>query len=386
MTPSLKILDYALASLLRRKYKHLALLAVYTLTVAVLASVLFMTQSLRQEAEALLSTAPALVVQKLVGGRHDLIAEDYAAQIRTLPGVRGVEARIWGYYYDSLYGVNLTLLGRTSAQGETLELLRGQLPQQPGDCALGAGVAQTYGVEIDDSLVLVDQRNQSRIFRVSGIFSSDSQLLTQDLLVLGNADLRAFFEIPTGLAVDLAVQVYNPREIATLAAKIRQQLPATRPIARSEILHSYRTVFNWRSGMILSLLLTALLAFAILAWDRASGLGAAEKHEIGILKALGWTTSDVLQLKFWEGLCLSLTAFILGTLGGWIQVYQFGGGLLRPFFSGWSVLFPQFDLYPALSFYELASLGALTIFPYLVCTLVPAWKNAVSDPDAVMRS
>lgn len=385
MTPSLKILDYALASLLRRKGKHLALLAIYTLIVAGLAAVLFMTQSLSQEAEALLAAAPELVVQKLVGGRHDLIAEDYAAQIRTLPGVRAVDARIWGYYYDSLYGINLTLLGLTPASAAPLELLDGRLPQNPDECAIGAGVALTYGVAIDDSLVLVDQRNQSRLFAVSGIFNSDSQLLTNDLLVMRNDDLRTFFAIPAGMAVDLAVRVSNPREIATLAAKIHQQLPATRPIARSEILHSYRTVFNWRSGMLLSMLLTSLLAFAILAWDRASGLGAEEKHEIGILKALGWSTSNVLQLKFWEGLCLSLTAFILGSLAGWVLVYQFGGGLLRPFFSGWSVLFPQFDLYPVFSFYALASLAALTIFPYLICTLVPAWKNAISDPDAVMR-
>lgn len=386
MTPRLKILDYALASLLRRKFKHLTLLLVYSLTIAVLAAVLFMTQSLGHEAETLLSAAPELVVQKLVGGRHDLIAEDYADQIRALPGVRGVESRIWGYYYDSLYGINLTLLGLSSSRAEPLELLQGKLPQNRDECAVGAAVAQIYGAEIGDSLVLVDQANQSHLFNLSGIFSSDSQLLTNDLLVFRRDDLRAFFQIPAGLAVDLAVEVYNPREITTLAAKIRQQFPATRPIARSEILHSYRTVFNWRSGMILSLLLTALLAFAILAWDRASGLGADEKHEIGILKALGWTTGDVLQLKFWEGLCLSLAAFILGTLGGWLTVFQFGGGLLRPFFSGWSVLFPQFDLYPALSFYQLATLAALTIFPYLVCTLVPAWKNAVSDPDAVMRS
>jgi hypothetical protein len=47
--------------------------------------------------------------------------------------------------------------------------------------------------------------------------------------------------------------------------------------------------------------LAAILAFAILAWEKASGLSADEKREIGILKAIGWETGDVLKMKFWEG-------------------------------------------------------------------------------------
>ena len=46
MNRHLKILEYALASLLRRRYKNLAILAVYTLTVTLLASTLFLTGAL----------------------------------------------------------------------------------------------------------------------------------------------------------------------------------------------------------------------------------------------------------------------------------------------------------------------------------------------------
>ena len=50
----------------------------------------------------------------------------------------------------------------------------------------------------------------------------------------------------------------------------------------------------------------ALFAFIILAWDKATGLSAEEKREIGILKAVGWETSDILLMKFWEGAAVSL--------------------------------------------------------------------------------
>ena len=60
---------------------------------------------------------------------------------------------------------------------------------------------------------------------------------------------------------------------------------------------------------MLVILFGGLLAFVILAWDKASGLSVEEKRETGILKAVGWETSDVILLKFWEGLAISLSSF-----------------------------------------------------------------------------
>lgn len=386
MKSGFKILEYALASLLRRKYKNLSILWVYAFIIATLGSVLLTTQALRAEAQALLKEAPELVVQKLMGGRHDLIPVAHVDKITKIAGVKNVQPRVWGYYYDSLYKINLTLMGVSRELPPAVALLEGQLPNTDGECAIGQGVAQIYGVEIGDSLVLADQLNQSRVYRVSGLFQAASNLLTNDLMLFTDAALRQFFVIPENTAVDLVVEIYNPREISTIAAKIKQQMPETRPVSREEIQHTYASVFHWRSGILLSIFLAALVAFAILAWDRAAGLGADEKREIGILKALGWTTNDVLLLKFWEGCCLSSFAFILGILAAWLHVFYFGAALLMPVLRGWSVLFPAFELRPAVSPYQLVILAALTIFPYLICTLVPAWKAAISDPDAIMRS
>ena len=97
---------------------------------------------------------------------------------------------------------------------------------------------------------------------------------------------------------------------------------------------------------MLSVFSAAVLAFCILAWDKATGISADEKQEIGILKAIGWDTSEVLALKFWEGLIISLTSFLLGTIGGYIHVFTLGAFLLAPVIKGWSVVFPDFHLTP----------------------------------------
>jgi len=385
MSRQLKILEHALSGLLRRKYKNLTLLIAYTFTVAALGSVLFLTQALKTEASESLTEAPELVVQKLAAGRHDLIPIAYAETIRILPGIEKVTPRVWGYYYDALVKANFTLVG-FAEKPRDLELLEGRMPGAADECAVGSGVAGIFGAEIGDRLVLIDAHEQDQLYEITGRFKASSSLLTNDLILLQENALREFFSMDRNLATDIAVEVYNPLEVSIMAQKVRFHLPDTRPITRNEILHTYDTIFNWRSGMMLAIAVAALIAFCMLAWDKATGISAGEKREIGILKAIGWETADILTIKFWEGLAVSLSAFILGLITAWLHVFTLGAPGLTPILKGWSVIFPIFELAPAVDFYQLFVLAFLTIAPYLACTLIPAWKVAVSDPEQAMRS
>ena len=78
------ILDFALSSLLRRKAKNLSLLAVYTLIVFVIASLIFFVQALKREAAQTLKEAPDMVGQRMIAGRHDLIPARYGEQISAI--------------------------------------------------------------------------------------------------------------------------------------------------------------------------------------------------------------------------------------------------------------------------------------------------------------
>lgn len=384
MTRHLKILDYALGSLLRRRYKNLALLAVYAFTIAVLASVLFLTHALKAESARLLEGSPEIVVQRLAAGRHALVPLSYAEKIRAIAGVGSVTPRFWGYYYDGLSKANYTVMG-VDGKLPLPGSLEGRLPQAPGECAVGAGVKGLRGAGRGGELVLVDSRNTGVLFNVTGVFRSDSRLLTNDLILMPRRDLLDFFGLPADRATDLRVQVYNPSEIDTVAAKIKQLLPDTRPLTRGEIVRTYDAIFNWRSGMLLSVFAAALIAFCILAWDKATGLSAEERREIGILKATGWDTGDVLELKFWEGLAVSLTAFLLGVTAAYLHVFFFGAALLAPVLKGWSVLFPRFDLIPYVDAYQVFVIAFLTVVPYVASTVIPSWKAAITDPEQVLR-
>ena len=137
---------------------------------------------------------------------------------------------------------------------------------------------------------------------------------------------------------------------------------------------------------MIAILAGAVLAFLIFAWDKASGLSAEEKREIGILKAIGWETADVLQMKFWEGMIVSLSAFLMGVSLAYFHIFFGSATLFTPVLKGWSTLYPNFRLTPFISAYQIAILFFFTVIPYTVATIIPSWRAATIDPDVVMRT
>ncbi|MFA5626467.1 MAG: FtsX-like permease family protein [Thiohalomonadaceae bacterium] len=367
------LIDFTVASLARRMGKNLGLLGVYTLIVFLLASVMLFTQSLRHEASLLLVNAPEVVVQRMLAGRHELIPEDYLQRIGKVRGVAAMYGRLWGYFYDPVVQANYTLM-----------VPREHAPVS-GEVKVGHAIARTRGLGLGDFLSFRSAQGQSFAFRVSEILSSDSELVSADLLLVSEDDFRTFFGIEPGLYTDIALEVRNPKEVRKVAEKLTVLLPDTRPILREEILRTYDALFAWRQGIVFVLLAGSLLAFVIFAWDKASGLSAEEKREIGILKAIGWDTGDVIQMKFWEGALVSLGAFLLGYLAAYGHIFFFDAALFAPVLKGWAVLYPKFHPAPFIDGLQVATLFFFTVFPYTVATVVPIWRAATTDPDAVMR-
>lgn len=87
----LNILEFTLASLLRRKGKNLSLLAMYLLVIFLLASLQFFVTALKREATIILSDAPDMVVQRLTAGRQDLVPTEYALEIEKIRGVSSIK-------------------------------------------------------------------------------------------------------------------------------------------------------------------------------------------------------------------------------------------------------------------------------------------------------
>jgi len=368
------IIDFTLSSLARRKGKNIALLVVYTLLVFLLASVMFFTHALRKEASLVLQGAPEIVVQRMAAGRHELVPARYLDAIRGIRGVNDVHGRLWGYYFDPIISANYTLMVPADfSAGE-------------GNIAVGQGISRSRLAYAGDMLSFRRYNGEPLVLTISEVLSSSSELVSSDLILMSEQDFRALFGKADGMFTDIVLTVRNAKEVATVAGKIQKLLPDTRPIMKSEILRTYDTIFDWRGGLIVVILSAAVLAFVIFAWDKASGLSAEERKEIGILKAIGWETSDILLMKFWEGTAVSLSSFLAGVLLAYVHVFFTKVMLFEPVLKGWSTLYPSFALVPYVSAYQVATLFFLSVVPYTVATIIPSWRAATIDPDSVMRS
>lgn len=385
----LALLGYALGSLRRRRARAVAVSVGLAASVALLSAVFFLTDALRAEATRAREYAPDLVVQRMVGGRPALVSSAWVGAVQGRPGVSQVTPRVWGYLFlPSLQG-NVTVVGATpqpqALPPVALESGRLPRPDERGGCALGREVAHALGVRPGDKVRFPGPNDRGPSCTVVGMFSSEVNLFTSDVVLVSEPEARALLGLPEGESTDLAITLTTPDESRVLAGALGEALPGSRVLEKRLLERVHALAFGRRAGLVLGASLPALLALLVLAHDRASGVGAAERREIAILKAAGWSSADVLEARIYESLLLALVASAVGLIAGYAWVFALGAPGLREALAGWATLYPALTLTPQVTFGQLLGLQALVTAPYVALSVVPAWRAATVDPMDTMR-
>lgn len=384
------ILDYALGSLWRNRLKNVGLFVVFMLVIFILASFRLVTSSLDNAAQQLLVVVPDITVQKMTAGRQDILAHQDMVEIGGIFGIRDIRPRVWGYYFDELSGANFTVIGETfhgrqELPGLPIDYQENNVPETMASPAVvGQAIVASKNLGERQSFSLFRPDLSLKSFYTAGLFKETTSLVTADLIVTSLEDAADLFGMEVDELTDLVVSVYNPVEIDTIAKKITETIAGSRVITKKQIQKTYRAVFGWRSGFGLICFFGSVCAFIILAWEKASGLSEEQKREVGILKAVGWQTEDVMSLRFWESAVVSTLAFTLGYSLAWGHVLWFEGLLFKPVLLGWSVLKPSIALVPVFHSADLMLIFSVSILPYLAATVIPAWHSALVRPDSIV--
>jgi ABC-type lipoprotein release transport system permease subunit len=298
--------------------------------------------------------------------------------------------RVWGYVFLPALQGNVTIVG-TPKGAPALSVANGTLAEgrdlAPGAHEMIAGVelARFLGMLPGDELGLPSADPRAHAMKLVGTFDSKLDLWTADVILCDEDDARALLGVPDGEAIDLAVTLSNPAESRVVARTIVERLPGARVIERDLLARVYHLAYGRRAGLVLGATIPALLALFVLAWDRASGVGPDERREIAVLKAIGWSTGDVLWAKLFESLLVGAAATALGLLLAYAWVFWLGAPGLRPALVGWSVLYPKTALTPAVDTAQLIGIVLAVLGPFALLSIVPAWRAASADPVETMR-
>ncbi len=386
---NLQLAEYAIHYILRNRYKNLFVVSVLTLLTALLASLFFITSSMKYELHVTVDALPQIIVQNRKAGMSSPIDENVVLELLNIEGVSDVHSRVWGYYYFEKAGVYFSLVGVNefeSGQRESIVNLLNKESIDANAMFLGKGVATLLQKNYyNDYFNFIKPDGTMKRVTIAGTFDATTELESNDVIVMDKETLKEIFGFQKDEATDIVVHVANATEVPMIALKISEAFPNFKVITKEDIEVSYENIFNYKSGLFLALFIISIFTFFIIIYDRASGLSSEQKKEIGILKAVGWRVEDVLKAKLYEGMILSLFSYMLGVALALVFVYILHAPLLRDVFIGYSDLKPSFELLFVLDVQRLFLLFLLSVPIYIAATIIPSWRVATLDADEVMR-
>jgi ABC-type lipoprotein release transport system permease subunit len=388
------LLKYALSCIQKYRVRTLVILICLGVSASLFTSVAFMKDGLTKEGAISLKYAPDITIQGISAGRQSLINRSYTSIAQRAPGVASVAERVWGYGNVGntlLVIVGLDLRNQTIlAKAYPLDSGTFLNAQSNDSVVIGKAVADLIGARIGSKLTILTESNRPQEFVVVGIFNADSSIYNADTILMNINDARTFFDVPSDKVTDITVYFseIDPQSKSTLinyVAREFSELPNCRVVTKDILLKSQETTYGDRSGFFSVVWYVVLISVAIIAFNQTVVVGHESKFEVGLLKALGFSTSDIIQVRLVESAVLGVIAAVAGLTFGIVYDVVFGAPVLKEFMIGWAVLYPGFSVPVFISAQTVLFTFAITIVPLLFATVIPSWINATVDPDIAMR-
>lgn len=381
-----------LLMLVRYRSRHLGILAFAALTVALLASVLFISRSIQHDIGVILEAQPDFIVQRVrAGGRVNAPAE-WVGEIRGIAGVADVTPRIYGNYYAAPKGAHFLVVGIDFFDEQSSALLQ-KIVRSDDLRALLAEPQMVVGQAVkrfleahyyQDHYAFKTPYGEIVPVGIFATFDDPSRIVTNPMAVMEAGLARRIFGMGEGEVTDIAFNVPNEAEWDNIVTKLYLGHYDIRVITKTEMAKAYRNLYDYKGGLFLALYLVVMATFILILYQRYAQVDALQKREIGILRALGWCIQDVLKFQLAQMGVIALAAFVLGVAGAYLFVFVADAPLLRNIFLGGGNLAFDVTFAPVIDFGLLGSLFLFFMLPFLAAALVPTWRIAVTEPKEAM--
>lgn len=320
-------------------------------------------------------------------GSNAPIEMSVSERLMEIPGVTRVVPRIIGRAYAhgkflAVFGISSTFMPRS------IQMVEGRKPETRGDVIIGQRAAKHLNLKVGSRFVIGP--NADQVFHVVGVFRSRFAIWNSDLLIMRFEDASDLFGM-SGKATDLQVYTRPGYErIVDIIIRISEEdeqltQPPLRVQTRELIGRYSQRGFNMKTG-VFSGFYCLVLGLAIPGIGVISGFGLSDRRrEIGVMKAVGWQTQEVLETVALENLMIGIVSVPLILLVSVAWIYIFNGAMIAKFFiAGTGTIIP-FQV-PAKIFplgWLVAMMMALVVT--MVGTIYSTWRAAAVPPSEVMK-
>lgn len=322
-------------------------------------------------------------------GSNAPISLEFVDRFQKLEGVLKAIPRVVGRTY---FANRLAVITGISPENlpPDLNIIEGKVFQKKGEVIIGKALSEEF--DLDVGMMFSLSQNPYITFRVVGIFEAGSTTIwSSDMILMSFEDASLFF-LMGKKATDILLYT-RPGYATKLAEKIQVEWavnekstdPPLRVQDKSLVKRYFLRGYNYRAGVFTALYMVAF-ALAIPAILVTSGFGLTERtREIGVLKATGWQTQDVLEMVALENLLISLTGAPLAILLAIVWLKIFNGAFIAQFFIAELGLFSRFPV-PS-RFLPLPAILAFVfaIILTMVGSLYSTWKTSIIPPAEAMR-
>lgn len=390
------VLDIAatgVSALARHPLRAAVTVAAVTAVLAPFLAGMGLSAGLQTEAEAAVQSGSDLYVAGSAFGRPAPITVDAIPQVRAIDGVTDVVPRIIGPITLGRDRVTALLIGLPPDRYPdwAVNSVEGELPRSggPNQLVVGPSLARRLSLTIGSMIPPFYRNNEEgdRVSRVVGVFRPDAPLWLANV-ILTTLDVAAdVFDQPNRVT-DLLVWC-RPGDAPAVTRQLEQGLPVkrravrVRVTARQELLVTLPSGPRRRAGLFAMHLVLAF-AVAVLVLLVTSGVGMSDRRrEIGILKATGWQTDQVLVREAVGSLVLSLVGacVALGLAWVWLgagRAYGLTDYFLTAEAPGAAVPYRLTPVPAVLGF-------AVAFAVVMTGTVFSAWRAATAAPRDAMR-
>ncbi|HWB09546.1 MAG TPA: FtsX-like permease family protein [Pirellulales bacterium] len=330
-------------------------------------------------------------------GRSVPVPLEAAEEIAALPGVTDAVPRIVGKMNIGQERHSAVVVGLPADRLQPMApFLDGRLfsDNKANELVVGSALASRLKLKVGSFIPpFYQNRRGEHVSNVVGIFSFEAPLWQANMLFVSFDTAARLFDQPNRATEVLVYCRAGTQE--ELARSISRKLHWSEPdgsrldvrvTGRAELNSLWASAAAHRDG-VFHLHWMLAVSVAILAVLVTSAFGSTQRRsEVGILKAIGWRTDEILLRSAVESLLLSLTGASLAVLLNWLWLRGLNGyGIARLFLPSLGVD-PQvrvpFRLFPVP-----IVLGVL--LSWIVVTsgsLYATWRTAMTPPGSVLRS